>query len=102
MFFVRPRRYYKNGSFEVWSMEHNYGDGFFAEDKLIIQFNEDSTNVWLVVKDKARKDLEEYMSYVYGLIDYILSIQEDVNVKVLADENVQEYYPEDLLKKLAY
>jgi hypothetical protein len=42
------------------------------------------------------------MNYVYGMIDYILSIQEDVNVKVFVDENVQEYYPEDLIKKLAY
>lgn len=101
MFFVRPRRYYKDGSFEVWSMEHTYGDGFVAEDKMMIQFNESNINVWLVVKDKSREDLEEYMSYVYALFDDIIPESGESKVQVIVDADVQEYWPEELIEKFS-
>lgn len=101
MFFVRPRRYYKDSSFEVWSMEHTYGDGFIAEDKMVIQFNESNINVWLVVKNKSRKYLEEYMSYVYALFDDIIPESGESRVQVIVDADVQEYYPEELIEKFS-
>ena len=100
MFFVRPRRYYKNESIEVWSMEHSYGDGFVAEDKMIIQFAEPNVNAWLVVKDKSRKNLDEYMSYVYALFDDIVPEPGESKVTVIVDANVQEYWPEELIERM--
>lgn len=35
MIYFRPRRYYKNSKYEVWSMEHNYGEGFIADERLL-------------------------------------------------------------------
>ena len=99
MFYVRPRRYYKNESNEVWSMEHSYGEGFVAEDKMIIRFSKPNVNAWLIVKDKSRKNIEEYIIYAYALFDDIVPESGESNVKVIVDANVQEYWPEELIEK---
>lgn len=72
MIYFRPRRYYKNSKYEVWSMEHNYGEGFIADDRLILCSEEMKITAYLIVKDKARENADEYYSYVYALFDDLL------------------------------
>ena len=66
MFCIRPRRYYKKDVYEIWSMEHNNGEGFIAEDVLVIKFEENYIKALLIVKEATRSDIDEYNSYVYG------------------------------------
>jgi len=48
-------------------MEHSYGEGFVAEDKMIIRFSKPNVNAWLIVKDKSRKNIEEYIRIIYRI-----------------------------------
>lgn len=100
MFCIRPRRYYKKDVYEIWSMEHNNGEGFIAEDVLVIKFEENYIKALLIVKEATRADIDEYNSYVYALFDDLVDDSAKVDLKIIIDETVQEYWPEKLIEKL--
>lgn len=59
-FYCRMRRYFRNIFYEIWSMEFDYGEGYLAEDKLIVNWCDDMPRVLCLMKSKDRLVSEEY------------------------------------------
>jgi len=99
-FYCRLRRYYKDGNYEIWSIEFDYGDGYSAEDKCIIKFDNSNIKACMLIKSSERIDSEEYVSIILGLFEDIIPDDGDFKLDKLLDSEVDEYYPKDLIDML--
>lgn len=98
-FWCRLRRYYRNEKYEVWSVEFDYGDGYSAEDKLIIKWVENIPLAMCLVKKSDRVGSEEYQSIILGLFEDLTDGEGSFGLKYIVDREVDEYDIEDLIKK---
>lgn len=98
-FYCRLRRYYMSKQYEIWSVEFDYGEGYLAEDKLVIKWVENSPLVMCIIKEADRVESEEYLSIILGLFEDITDGEGTFELKRILDLDVEEYDIEDLLKK---
>jgi hypothetical protein len=98
-FYCRVRRYYRDNSYEVWSLEFDYGDGYSAEDKLILEWNNDAPNVLVLINSMDRIESEEYESIILSLFEDMTQGEGTFKLKRIFDLEVEEYDIEDLIQK---
>lgn len=101
-FYCRTRRYFRNDSYEVWSLEFDYGDGYSAEDKMILEWNNNNPRVLWLINSRDRMESEEYTSIILGLFEDITEGEGSFELKRIFDSNVEEYDIEDLINKHAF
>ncbi len=98
-FYCRARRYFRNNLYEIWSMEFDYGEGYLAEDKMIIKWCDDIPRVLCLLKSKDRLVLEEYTSIILGLFEDLTDGEGTFRLEKVFDPEVEEYDIQDLMDK---
>lgn len=97
-FYCRTKRYFRSDIYEVWSMEFDYGEGYSAEDKMIIEWNHNRPRVLCLINSVERMNSEEYASIMLGLFEDLTEGEGSFELKCLHDLEVEEYDVEDLIK----
>lgn len=97
-FYCRVRRYFKDDSYEVWSLEFDYGEGYSAEDKMILKWNNNKPKVLCLINSEDRIESEEYISILLGLFEDLTEGEGAFELKRILDLNVNEYDIEDLIR----
>lgn len=98
-FYCRLRRYFRNEEYECWSSEFDYGEGFVAEDKIILQWSNSGPRVLMITSSDEHMKSEEYTTIILGLFEDITEGEGTYELKRLCDMNVEEYSIEDLKKR---
>nr|WP_288824887.1 hypothetical protein [uncultured Clostridium sp.] len=98
-FYCRARRYFKDDFYEAWSLEFDYGNGYSAEDKMILEWCNNKPRVLCLINSRERMKSEEYTSIILGLFEDITEGEESFELKRIFDLNVDEYDIEDLINK---
>ena len=98
-FYCRLRRYFRNGEYECWSGEFDYGEGFVAEDKIILQWSNSGPKVLMITSSDEHIESDEYTSIILGLFEDITDGEGTFELKRLYDKDVDDYSIEDLKKK---
>lgn len=98
-FYCRVRRYFKDDYYEAWSIEFDYGEGYLAEDKMILEWNKNKPLVLCLINSRDRMESEEYMSIILGLFEDITEGEGSFELKRIFDLNVDEYDINDLINK---
>lgn len=96
-FYCRMRRYFRNISYEIWSMEFDYGEGYLAEDKLIVNWCDDMLRVLCLMKSKDRLVSEEYTSIILGIFEDLTDGEGTFRLEKVFDPEVEEYDVQDLV-----
>lgn len=98
-FQCRARRYFKDSQYEIWSLELDYGEGYIASDKLILEWdNKDIKALWLI-QSSDRMESEYYTSVILALFEDIIEDDGDFLLEREQVNDVMEYDIQDLKKK---
>ncbi|NLL68207.1 MAG: hypothetical protein GX236_11010 [Clostridiaceae bacterium] len=96
-FYCRVRRYFRDNDYEMWSVEFDYGEGYLAEDKIVLNWNHNKPNVLWLIKLEGRLKSEEYESIVLGLFEDVSGGEGTFILKRKLDTNVEEYDVNNLI-----
>lgn len=78
-------------------MEFDYGDGYSAEDKMILEWNDNKPKVLILINSRDRMDSEEYTNIILGIFEDLTDGEGTFELKRIFDANVNEYDVEDLI-----
>lgn len=98
-FYCRVRRFFRDASYEIWSVEFDYGEGYLAEDKIIIKWSDGIPEVLCFINVKDRMESEEYTSIILALFEDLTDGEGTFELKRIYDTNVEEYDIKDLINK---
>ena len=98
-FYCRVRRYYRDIHNEIWSIEFDYGDGYVAEDKVILEWDNKDIKVLWLIQSSDRMESEEYTSIILALFEDIIDDEGDFQLVREYEINVMEYDVEELKNK---
>ena len=99
----RCRRYFRSNDSECWSIEHDEDEGFVSEDVLVLQFtdtNDELVKALYLSKSEERINSEEILSYLLAIFEDLTNGEGSFTLKRQIDEHIEDYWPEDLVKKL--
>ena len=96
--YCRARRYFKDENYEVWSLEFDYGEGYLAEDKLILKWGDRLKALWLI-KSEARMTSEEYESIVLALFEDLVGGEGTFDLKRRLELQAGEYDIQNLIEE---
>lgn len=98
-FYCRLRRYFRDEEYECWGGEFDYGEGYIAEDKIILQWSNSGPKVLMITVSDLRMKSDEYTSIIWGLFEDLTEGEGTFEIRRLCDMDVDEYDIEDLKKK---